>query len=108
MTTRATIEIQGTRYVLIPEAELEALEGPGFPPIAADGTCEALSFVRASIARDILRERHELGLTQTELAKLAGIRQETLSRLESGKHKPNVRTVERIEAALERKRRKRR
>ena len=49
---------------------------------------------------------HELGLTQAQLAKLAGIRQETLSRLESGKHKPNVRTVERIDAALRRKRAK--
>ena len=53
-----------------------------------------------SIARDIIRQRRELGLTQAQLAKLAGIRQETLSRLESGKHKPNVRTIERIESAL--------
>lgn len=54
--------------------------------------------------RFVLIPEDELGLTQTELAKLAGIRQETLSRLEFGKHKPNVRTVERIEAALRRKR----
>jgi len=53
------------------------------------------------------RLRTELGLTQVQLAKLAGICQETLSRLESGKHKPNVRTVERIETALKRKRAKR-
>jgi DNA-binding XRE family transcriptional regulator len=104
MTTRPVVEIMGTRFVLIPEDELAAIEGPSLPPIAEDGTCEALPFLRASIARDIVRERRELGLTQTELAKLAGIRQETLSRLESGKHKPNVRTVERIEAALRRKR----
>jgi DNA-binding XRE family transcriptional regulator len=82
----------------------DTIEGPDFPPIDKDGTCEALPFLRASIAKDILRQRRELGLTQAQLAKLAGIRQETLSRLESGKHKPNVRTVERIEAALKRKR----
>jgi predicted transcriptional regulator len=82
-------------------------EGPGLPPIDKDGRCEALAFLRASIARDIIRERRERGLTQAQLAKLAGIRQETLSRLESGKNKPNVRTVERIEAALKRKRGKR-
>lgn len=104
MTTRPTIDIQGTRYVLIPAVELEALEGPPLPPVAADGTCEALDFVRASIARDVIRERRALGLSQAELAKLAGIRQETLSRIESGKHKPNVRTLERIESALSRKR----
>jgi DNA-binding XRE family transcriptional regulator len=101
---RTTIEIMGERFVLIPEAELAAIEGTNVPPIAEDGTCEALPFVRASIARDIIRERTALGLTQAQLAKLAGIRQETLSRLESGKHKPNVRTIERIEAALKRKR----
>ena len=105
--SRTTIEIMGMRFVLMPEAELAALEGPDLPPIAPDGTCEALPFVRASIARDVIRERRELGLTQAQLAKLAGIRQETLSRLESGKHKPNVRTIERIEAALKRKRSKR-
>lgn len=77
---------------------------PDYPAVDKDGTCEALSFLRASIARDIIRERRERALTQAQLAKLAGIRQETLSRLESGKHKPNVRTVERIEAALKRKR----
>jgi ribosome-binding protein aMBF1 (putative translation factor) len=104
--SRPVVEIMGTRFVLIPEAELAAIEGPNFPPIENDGTCEALPFLRASIARDIVRERRERGLTQAQLAKLAGIRQETLSRLESGKHKPNVRTVERIEAALERTRRK--
>lgn len=105
--TRTTVEIMGTRFVLIPEAELEAIEGlPPLPPVFPDGTREAQPFIRASIARDIIKERHELGLTQTQLAMLAGIRQETLSRLESGKHKPNVRTIERIEAAFKRKRRK--
>lgn len=101
--TRTTIEIMGTRFVLIPEAELAAIEGPSLPPVGKDETCEALPFIRASIARDIIRERRELGLTQAQLAKLAGIRQETLSRLESGKHKPNVRTIERIEVALRRR-----
>jgi transcriptional regulator with XRE-family HTH domain len=43
-----------------------------------------------------------LGLTQQALAKLAGVRQETLSRLESGKHSPTVRTVEKIDRALKR------
>jgi hypothetical protein len=31
-----------------------------------------------------------------------GLRQETLSRLESGKHSPTVRTVEKIDQALKR------
>ncbi|MBN1909780.1 MAG: helix-turn-helix transcriptional regulator [Pirellulales bacterium] len=101
---RKIVEFDGTRYVLVLEAELAALEGRDFPSIAEDGTCEALSFIRASIAQDIVRERRRLGMTQMELAEMAGIRQETLSRLEGGKHRPNVRTIERIEAALTRRR----
>ena len=94
----------GTRFVLIPEAELSALENglPPLPPVFPDGTREADACIRVSIARDIIKERRELGLTQSALAKLAGIRQETLSRLESGKHMPNAKTVERIEGALNR------
>ena len=96
---------ESDRPATAPDAELAAIEGPDVPPIAKDGTCEALPFLRASIARDIIRERRSRGLTQAQLAKLAGIRQEILSRLESGRHKPNVRIVERIEAALKRKHR---
>ena len=108
--TKATIEIKGERFVLIPEAEYEAELAatlPPLPPVFPDGTREARACIRVSIARDIIQERRELGLTQTQLAKLAGIRQETLSRLESGKHRPNERTVERIEAAFKRARGKR-
>jgi DNA-binding XRE family transcriptional regulator len=108
--TKATIEINGERFVLIPEAEYEAELAatlPPLPPVFPDGTREAHACIRVSIARDIMQERRELGLTQTQLAKLAGIRQETLSRLESGKHRPKERTVERIEAAFKRARGKR-
>lgn len=68
----------------------------------ADGDVPALEFVRATIAREILRERKALGLTQGQLAKLARVRQETLYRLEIGRHSPTVRTVEKIERALKR------
>jgi predicted transcriptional regulator len=57
--------------------------------------------MQVSIARDIIKERRALGLSQERLAQLAGLRQETLSRLESGKHSPTVRTVEKIERALQ-------
>ena len=108
-TTRAVVDIMGTRFVLIPEAELAALEEmPPLPPVADDGSVEALPYIDASIARGIIKDRRELGLTQSRLAELAGIRQETLSRLESGKHKPNMRTLERIESALKRARSERR
>jgi transcriptional regulator with XRE-family HTH domain len=39
-------------------------------------------------------------LTQTELAELAGTRQETISRIESGKHTASPKLVDRIDRAL--------
>jgi DNA-binding XRE family transcriptional regulator len=102
---RTIIKIRGTRFVLIPEAELTAIEEaalPPLPPIAQDGTCEAFSFIRASIARDIIKERWALGLTQAQLAKLAGVRHSTLARLESGEHEPSIRVIDRVDAALKR------
>ncbi len=53
--------------------------------------------------RFVMVEEAELKrLSQQRLAELAGLRQETLSRLESGKHSPTVRTVEKIDRALKR------
>jgi predicted transcriptional regulator len=57
-----------------------------------------------SIARDLVRSRKGAGLSQQQLSKLAGIRQETLSRIESGKHTATLKTVEKIESALKRAR----
>jgi DNA-binding XRE family transcriptional regulator len=105
--TRAVIKIRGTRFVLIPENELTAIEEAALPPMphtppAEGGTCEAFSFIRASIARDIIKERWALGLTQAQLAKLAGVRHSTLARLESGEHEPSIRVIDRVDAALKR------
>ena len=113
MMFRPTVEIEGKRYVLVEETEFRRLERskgtkrkndglPPLPPPDEDGNVPALEFVRATIARDILRERMALGLTQGQLAKLAGVRQETLCRLETGRHSPTVRTVEKIDRALKR------
>lgn len=53
-------------------------------------------------SRDIIRARRKLGLSQAELARLAGIHAETLNRIENAKNKPNVATVEKIDRALRR------
>jgi ribosome-binding protein aMBF1 (putative translation factor) len=103
--------VNGKRFVMVEESRLRRLEElarmaeselPPWPPADAQGHRPALEYIRASIARDIIIERRALGLSQERLAELAGLRQETLSRLESGKHSPTVRTVEKIDAALKR------
>jgi transcriptional regulator with XRE-family HTH domain len=73
---------------------------PPFPPSDAKGNRPALEYIQVTIARDIIKERRALGPSQLQLAKLAGLRQETLSRLESRKHSPTIRTAEKIDRAL--------
>jgi len=58
---------------------------------------EALAVLQA---RDILRTRRKLGLTQVELARRAGIRPETLNRIEHGRNRPSVPTMAKIDRAL--------
>ncbi len=112
-TTTQYLEIDGRRYVLLPETDYESLCGRAGEALALDesdlpplpkpdrkGRFPAEEYVRVSLARDIIRSRREARLTQTELARRAGIRQETLSRIESGKSKASVKTVGKIEKAL--------
>jgi DNA-binding XRE family transcriptional regulator len=73
---------------------------PSLPPPGKDGNYPATETLRAILAQQIARRRRVAGWTQAELAERAGVRQETVSRLEGGKHAPNVRTVDRIDRAL--------
>jgi DNA-binding XRE family transcriptional regulator len=118
------IQVAGQRFVLLPEGEYERLcsragetvpltddELPPLPKPDKHGNYPAVEYARVSLARDIIRERRAIGLTQTELARLAGSRQETISRIESGKHAASVKLIDRIDQALKqaaKSRRKRR
>jgi len=109
------VRIKGKRYALVEPAELRRLRRiaalqestlPKYPTADAKGTLPAKEAISVSIARTLIRQRQEAGLTQQELARLAGVRQETICRLESGRHAPTVRTVDRIEQALKRSQKK--
>ncbi len=65
-----------------------------------------LEYARVSLARDLIRDRKGAGLSQQRLADLAGIRQETLSRIETGKHTANSKTVDKIMRVIEAERRR--
>ena len=73
---------------------------PLLPEPDANGNYPAVEAMRVSLARDIIRTRRKLGLSQAELARRAGIRLETLNRVEQGKYSPSVATVEKIDRAL--------
>ena len=70
------------------------------------GRFPALQYARISLARDLIRDRKGVGLSQQRLADLAGVRQETLSRIETGRHTASPRTVDKIMRVIETQRRR--
>lgn len=99
--------VDGKPYVLLPRDEYEKLttlakaaDLPPLPKPDAKGNYPAVEYAVASLARKIIRDRVAAGLTQRKLAELAGISFENLCRLETGKHSPTVRTVDKIDRAL--------
>jgi DNA-binding XRE family transcriptional regulator len=108
------IEVEGKRFVLLPETEYDrlcrgagevtALEDEELPPLPKPdkhGRFPALQYARISLARDLIRDRKSVGLSQQRLADQAGIRQETLSRIETGRHTASSKTVEKIMRVIE-------
>ena len=61
-----------------------------------------IEHVRISLANMIASRRKAAGLTQAKLAKTAGVRVETISRLENGLHMPRAATFAKIDRALNR------
>jgi DNA-binding XRE family transcriptional regulator len=109
MTTKAMKPqyrtIRGKRMVVLPQDDFENLLRradlwePELPQPDERGLYP-LSVLAIIQARDILRARRKLGLSQAELARRAGIRPETLNRIEHGKNKPSVPTIAKIDRAL--------
>lgn len=102
-----TVTFDGKPYVILPREEYDRLttlakaaELPPLPVADAQGNVPAVEYAKASLARKIIRDRVSAGLTQHSLAKKAGIRVETLCRIETGKHVPSVLTIDKIDRAL--------
>ena len=97
--------VAGKRVVILPEIDYRRLVSmagiePPLPAPDANGNYPADETLAVLVARNIIRRRHAAGLTQAELAKRAGVRQETVNRIERGKHSATVRTVEKLDRAL--------
>ncbi|MGD9855610.1 MAG: helix-turn-helix transcriptional regulator [Planctomycetaceae bacterium] len=107
MTTETeVVKRGGRRFVLVPEAEyrrlkrLDETELPQLPKPDACGNPPAVEAVTVSIAREIIKRRRQLEMSQVELARRAGVRPETINRLEAAKHVPSLATVDKIDRAL--------
>jgi DNA-binding XRE family transcriptional regulator len=73
---------------------------PEYPAACPDGNYPALEYARVGLARKILTRREAVGLTQKALAAAAGVRIETVNRVEKGKVTPDTATIMKIDKAL--------
>ena len=111
MSAVQTLILAGKQFVVLERAAYERLrrkagddspELPELPTANAAGHVPAVEYARASLARKLIRRRWNVGLSQAEVARRAGIRPETLNRIEKGKSTPDTSTVEKLVRALER------
>jgi DNA-binding XRE family transcriptional regulator len=107
------LEIAGKQFVVIERKEFERLIGhpiesdSSLPPLPApdgNGNYPAIAYGRALLARRIVAARNLAGWSQAELARRAGLRKETIHRIEAGKNNPDESTFIKIEKALAKQR----
>lgn len=100
-STIQTLDLAGRRYVVVPEEDFCRMTGePPLPESNERGNYPAVETMRVLIARDIIRDRRRLGLSQAELARRAGVSAETVNRIERGKVTPSVKSIDKIDRAL--------
>jgi len=99
------VELDGVQYVILRETAFRSLcrkaHVDGQVPSADEKTVsDGLDMDRASLARKLVRRRRVAGLSQAELARRAGIRPETLNRLERGRTTPDFATIRKLVLAM--------
>jgi DNA-binding XRE family transcriptional regulator len=96
------VELDGLRYVIVRESVYEKIcrragirrqdyAGQEEPNLDLDG---------AALAEKLVLRRRAAGLSQTELARRAGIRPETLNRIERGRTTPDFATIRKLVVAM--------
>lgn len=97
--------LDGTWYVIIREDEFCELTRPKGNKKTADDL-DVVNMSNQRLADRLLQRRQEAGLTQKDLAALAGVRVETLNRIEKGHTTPDFRTVRKLVNAMNEHRKK--
>lgn len=99
-----TITIDKKQYVLVPKEEYVRIAAiasmPQLPEPNERGNYPAAEYARALIARQLITRRRAANLSQRELAEKAGVRFESVSRIETGKVSPKVATLDKIDRVL--------
>jgi len=102
------VELDGVAYAIIAQPLLEELCRRAGIELAgsSSGSWSPRSGLvdmdvdREALARRLIRRRKGAGLTQVDLARRAGIRAETLNRVERGKTTPDFATIRKLVVAM--------
>ena len=100
-----SVELDGVRYVILRESVFEALCGKanieiGDSPASDDGRSSEFDLDQPDLAEKLVRRRRASGLSQAELARRAGVRPETLNRIERGRTTPDFATIRKLVVAM--------
>jgi DNA-binding XRE family transcriptional regulator len=98
-TAYQRVQLDGIWYVIVREDEFRALTQARNSPNKNDAL-EAMSISGQRLADRLLQRRQDAELTQKALAKLAGIRVETLNRIEKGRTTPDFKTIRKLVNAI--------
>lgn len=93
------VRLDGRWYIIVAENEFRALtqtRGSGRKTDPLD----AMTVSDQRLADRLLQRRQESGLTQKDLARHAGIRVETLNRIEKGRTTPDFKTIRKLVNAM--------
>lgn len=104
-TSYQRVCLDGTWYVILREDEFRELTRPRRDGKAQDDL-DAVNMSNQWMADRLLQRRQEAGLTQKDLALLAGVRVETLNRIEKGRTTPDFKTVRKLVNAMNEYRKK--
>jgi DNA-binding XRE family transcriptional regulator len=106
-----TIQLGGKRFVIVPETEYDRLRHragaagdvdlPRLPARLPSGNYPAIEALRVGLARKLIKRRWSVGLTQAEVARRAGIRAETVNRIEKARVTADTATIQKITRVLE-------
>lgn len=99
------VELDGIRYVMLRETAFEVLcQRAGIVredrSAGGDPSAPGAELDRASLAQKLVRRRRAAGFSQAKLARLAGVRPETLNRIERGRTTPDFATIRKLVIAM--------
>ncbi|MCF7958878.1 MAG: helix-turn-helix domain-containing protein [Phycisphaerae bacterium] len=98
-TAYQRVLLDDTWYVIIKEEEFKTLTQTPKPNSKAD-ILDVMNISDQRLADRLLQRRQDAKLTQKDLAKLANLRVETLSRIEKGRTAPDFKTIRKLVNAI--------